>query len=85
MTSIRFAVFFAYSALGMLLPTAVTVVAGDGLGKDFRLTIAAGAVYVLGLAASGLFFWERRRRWQRERARRALEVAKAGKGMGNAG
>ncbi|MFN0146782.1 MAG: TVP38/TMEM64 family protein [Dehalococcoidia bacterium] len=70
MTSIRFAVFFAYSALGMILPTAVTVVAGDGLGKDFRLTIAAGAVYVLGLALSGLFFWHRRRRWQQARGRR---------------
>ena len=84
MTSIRFAVFFVYSALGMVLPTAVTVVAGDGLGKDFRLTIGAGGVYVLGLGASGLFFWDRRRRWQRDQARRAVEVADPGKGMGNA-
>jgi uncharacterized membrane protein YdjX (TVP38/TMEM64 family) len=82
MTSVRFPVFFVYSALGMVVPTAVTVVAGDGLGRDFRLTLAAGGIYVGLLAVSALFFWERRRRWQR--ARQAAS-AEGRKGMGNAG
>jgi uncharacterized membrane protein YdjX (TVP38/TMEM64 family) len=81
MTSVRFPVFIVYSALGMVVPTAVTVVAGDGLGRDFRLTLAAGGVYVGLLGVSALFFWQRRRRWQR--ARHAA-LAAAGKGMGNA-
>ena len=69
MTSISFRSFFVASAIGMTLPTAVTVVAGDGLGSDFRLTVGAGLVYVTGLGLSALFFWERRRRWLKVRAR----------------
>ncbi len=80
MTSISFHSFFVASALGMVLPTAVTVVAGDGLGSDFRLTAAAGGVYVAGLGLSALFFWERRRRWRNQHPR-SLE----GKDLGNTG
>jgi uncharacterized membrane protein YdjX (TVP38/TMEM64 family) len=84
MTSIPFHVFFVYSALGMVLPTGVTVVAGDGLGRDFRITLAAGAIYVAGLAGAAGFFWYRRRAWKQERARKAAASANPGKGMGNA-
>ncbi len=63
-TSIRFPVFVLASFLGMLLPTAVAVVAGDGLGRDFRLTIAAGAAWLLGIVGSAAYFW-----WERGRRR----------------
>jgi uncharacterized membrane protein YdjX (TVP38/TMEM64 family) len=62
MTSIRFRTFFVYSLLGMLLPTSVTVIAGDGLGKDLRITLAMGGVWVLGIVASAAYFWLIRRR-----------------------
>lgn len=67
MTSIRFVVFIVFSALGMLLPTSVTVIAGDGLGRDPRITLAAIACWVVGILASASFFWYRRRRWQASR------------------
>lgn len=82
MTSMRFAVFIVFSALGMLLPTAVTVIAGDGLGRDPRITLAAVACWVLGILASAAFFWYRRRRWlagrNRDRARSAEHQAEFG-------
>lgn len=64
MTSMRFVVFIVFSALGMLLPTSVTVIAGDGLGRDTRITLAAIAIWVVGILASAAFFWYRRRRWR---------------------
>ena len=60
LTSIRFLTFFWYSFLGMLLPTFVAVYAGDSLGKDVRITIALGGVWVAGIALSAAFFWRRR-------------------------
>ena len=60
MTSIGFVTFFVYSAAGMLLPTAVFVVAGDGLGSDITLTLAAGGVWLGGIVLSAVYFWRRR-------------------------
>lgn len=65
LTSIRFWPFFVYSLLGMLLPTTVAVVAGDSLGKDIRITIALGGLWVSGIAISAVFFWRRRDRWRK--------------------
>ena len=62
MTAIRFAPFFVYSALGMLLPTWVAVAAGDGLGRDIRITLAYGALWVAAIVASAAYFWYRRNR-----------------------
>jgi uncharacterized membrane protein YdjX (TVP38/TMEM64 family) len=67
-TAIRFWVFFLYSAAGMLLPTAVFVVAGDGLGSDIRKTLAAGGAWLFGIVASAVYFWQRRRRWRANNA-----------------
>ncbi|KAA0237996.1 MAG: TVP38/TMEM64 family protein [Chloroflexi bacterium CFX7] len=74
LTSIRFAVFFIFSFMGMLLPTFVGVAAGDGLGRDIRITLAYGGLWVAGVVASAAFFWYRQRRWQ---ARRRAETASA--------
>lgn len=59
LTSIRFGTFFGYSFLGMLLPTSIAVIAGDSLGKDVRVTLALGGVWVAGIAISAAFFWRR--------------------------
>lgn len=67
-TAIRFRTFFFYSLLGMLLPTFVTVSAGDGLGRDFRVTLLMGGLWMLGIVASALYFWRRQRRWNAARA-----------------
>jgi uncharacterized membrane protein YdjX (TVP38/TMEM64 family) len=64
MTGIGFWRFFLASLAGSLVPTTVGVVAGDALGKDVRLTIGIGGIWVAGLAISALFFW-----WRRARAR----------------
>ena len=62
LTAIRFGTFFIYSFLGMLLPTSVAVIAGDSLGKDTRITLALGGVWVAGIVLSaGYFYWRRRR------------------------
>ncbi|MBA4181600.1 MAG: hypothetical protein C0506_13500 [Anaerolinea sp.] len=74
MTSIRFWPFFLASGLGMLLPTAVAVTAGDGLGKDLRITIAMGGLWVGGIVASAAFFWWRRQRSRRARGSREREA-----------
>lgn len=79
LTSIRFAVFFLFSFLGMLLPTFVGVAAGDGLGRDIRITLFYGGVWVAGIVASAAFFWHRQRRW---RARRRARVASAERAPG---
>lgn len=63
MTTVPFRVFIFYSALGMLFPTAVAVVAGDGLGRDFRITLVAGGAWVGVILASAAYFWLRRRRY----------------------
>lgn len=63
MTAVPFRVFIFYSALGMLFPTAVAVVAGDGLGRDFRITLIAGGVWVGVILTSAGYFWIRRRRY----------------------
>lgn len=62
MTSIRFWPFFVYSLLGMLLPTFVGVAAGEGLGKDIRITLALGGFWVFGIVVSAAFFWRRQRK-----------------------
>ena len=67
MTSMRFSVFIVFSALGMLLPTGLTVVAGDGLDGNLNVTIAMGGVWMAGIFASALFFWYRRRRGRSQR------------------
>ncbi len=67
LTSIRFLRFFLFSFLGMLLPTFVAVAAGDGLGRDIRITLAYGGVWVFGVLASAVFFWYRQRRWRARR------------------
>lgn len=67
LTGMRFTVFFVYSFLGMLLPTVIVVVAGDGLSHDFRVTLGMAAAWVLGIVLSAAYFWQRRRRWQSER------------------
>ncbi|MCA9843745.1 MAG: TVP38/TMEM64 family protein [Dehalococcoidia bacterium] len=62
LTAIRFSTFFLYSFLGMLLPTTIAVIAGDSLGKDVRVTISLGGVWVAGIVLSaGYFYWSRRR------------------------
>lgn len=74
-TSIRFWPFFVASFFGMLLPTAVGVIAGDGLGNDFRVTLAAGSFWLLGIVLSALYFWQRRRRWLARRREAATAAA----------
>ena len=68
LTSMRFTVFIFFSALGMIVPTAITVTAGDGLGHDPRITLAMAGVWVLGIAISAAFFWHRQRRYRARRA-----------------
>ena len=60
-TKIRFVPFFVWSFLGMLLPTAVGVVAGDALGRDVRVTLAIGGAWVASIVLSGGYLWWRRR------------------------
>ncbi len=62
LTSVRFWTFFGYSFLGMLLPTSIAVIAGDSLGKDVRVTLALGGLWVAGIVISAIFFWRRRAR-----------------------
>ena len=62
LTGIGFRTFFVYSFFGMLTPTVIAVVAGDQLGKDIRITLAIGGLWVLGIVLSAAFFWYRRRR-----------------------
>lgn len=66
MTSIRFWPFFLYSLAGMLFPTFIGVAAGDGLGRDIRITIALGGFWVFGIAVSAAFFWRRQRNQKRK-------------------
>jgi uncharacterized membrane protein YdjX (TVP38/TMEM64 family) len=76
LTSIRFWTFFTYSFFGMLTPTIVAVVAGDALGKDIRITLGLGGVWVSGIVFSAMFFWYRHRRWHsNRRAAESIEPA----------
>jgi uncharacterized membrane protein YdjX (TVP38/TMEM64 family) len=68
LTSMRFAPFILYSTLGMLTPTTVAVVAGDGLGHDIRISLALGGVWVGGIVVSAAFFWYKQRRYRMRRA-----------------
>ena len=70
MTSIRFWPFFFWSFVGMLTPTTVAVTAGDGLGKDIRITIAMGGLWMAGILLSAMYFW-----WDRKRSIRARRAA----------
>lgn len=75
LTSIRFRTFFFFSFLGMLTPTIVGVAAGDSLGRDIRITLGFGGLWVAGIVGSAMFFWYRRRRWQNQRRSEAAEQA----------
>lgn len=59
-TSIRFWVFMVASAFGMIIPTAAAVAAGDGLGRDIRITvIAIGAWLAMVLVCVAYTWWRR--------------------------
>jgi uncharacterized membrane protein YdjX (TVP38/TMEM64 family) len=62
MTSIRFSVFIVYSALGMVIPTGMVVVAGNGLSSNPKVTLLMAALWFAGIAATGFYFWRRRRK-----------------------
>jgi uncharacterized membrane protein YdjX (TVP38/TMEM64 family) len=66
MTAIPFRVFIIYSALGMVFPTAVAVVAGDGLGRDVRITLGAGGVWLAVIVISAAVYWRRRANGRRD-------------------
>jgi uncharacterized membrane protein YdjX (TVP38/TMEM64 family) len=65
-TAISFPRFVVPSLAGMIIPTAVFVVAGDGLGSDIRLTLGAGSFWLAGIVLSAAYFW-----WAAGRAKRA--------------
>ena len=60
MTAVPFRTFIFFSFLGMIPPTALTVVMGDGLGRDPRITLIAGGIWVVAIVATGAFFWFKR-------------------------
>ena len=60
MTAVPFRTFIIFSFLGMIPPTALTVVMGDGLGRDPRITLAAGGIWVIAIVATGAYFWAKR-------------------------
>lgn len=70
-TAMRFWTFFVWSFVGMILPTTVAVVAGDGLGKDVRITLALGGFWVFGIVVSAMYFWFQHRRYRNGRRGRA--------------
>ena len=83
MTSIRFRTFAIFSFLGMLLPTVVTVAAGDGLARDMRVTLGMAGIWVAGILASASYFW-----WRGRKARQRATVmarAKEGESQHNSG
>jgi len=61
-TSIRVVPFLVWTFLGMILPTALGVVAGDALGKDVRVTLVIGAVWVASILLTGGYVGWRARR-----------------------
>lgn len=62
MTSIRFSVFIVYSTLGMVIPTAMIVVAGNGLSSNPRVTLLMAGLWFIGIAATAVYFWRERRK-----------------------
>ncbi len=62
MTSVPLRTFIVFSFLGMLAPTTVTVVMGDGLTRNPAITLAMGALWVCAILATAGYFWMRRRR-----------------------
>jgi uncharacterized membrane protein YdjX (TVP38/TMEM64 family) len=80
LTAMRFWTYFTWSFFGMILPTSVAVVAGDGLGKDIRVTLALGGFWVAGILLSALYFWYRHRSYRNglRREREAEAVAEQG-------
>lgn len=67
MTSMRFTVFIVYSTLGMVIPTAIVVAAGNGLSSNPRVTLLMAGLWFAGIAATGVYFWRQRRMRKRER------------------
>ena len=65
MTSVPFRTFIVFSFLGMIPPTATTVVLGEGLGKDPRISLVAGGLWVLAILATAGYFWFRRKHWRK--------------------
>lgn len=80
LTAISFARFLVASFLGMLVPTAIAVVAGDSLGRDIRITLGLGAFWVAGIVTSALYVWHRRRH-----LRAAMQLPSAGSPEANSG
>ena len=64
MTSVPFRTFIIYSFFGMIPVCAVTVAMGDGLGRDPRITLALGGLWVLAILATAAYFWARRKHWR---------------------
>jgi len=62
-TAIRYWVFAVASFLGMIVPTAAAVIAGDGLGRDLRITAAALGAWVVAVLLSAMYYYWRRRRY----------------------
>ncbi len=80
-TAIKFRTFFVASALGMVIPTGAAVVAGDGLGRDFRITAAAIGVWLGGVLLSALYYgWRGARYRSRRKNERALAARQAATG-----
>lgn len=76
-TAMRFWTFFTWSFFGMILPTAVAVVAGDGLGKDVRITLVLGGFWVFGILLSAMYFWFRHRRYRNDQKSSSESDARA--------
>lgn len=78
-TSIRFGTFALASVLGMIVPTAAAVVAGDGLGRDIRITAGALGAWLGTVLLSALYYYWRRRRYlsRRRSEAKALVVPTA--------
>jgi uncharacterized membrane protein YdjX (TVP38/TMEM64 family) len=81
-TSIRYWVFAVASFFGMIVPTAAAVVAGDGLGRDLRITAAAiGAWLAVVLFTAAYYYW-RRRRYMASRRGRESHAARVSRPAG---
>jgi len=77
-TAIKFRTFMVASALGMIIPTGAAVVAGDGLGRDLRITAAAIGVWLGGVLLSALYYgWRGARYRSQRRAARDLATSQA--------
>ena len=78
MTAVPFRTFIFFSFLGMIPPTATTVVMGDGLGRDPRITLAAGGLWVIAILATALYFWFKRHHWREAGNPRTKAAADSG-------